>query len=75
MNGSERFLLSDFGEPSGPPPMHPNRIHAAYMDMLNKGQFYVPQLGGQPLTIHEWKVQEVQRWEQYCANLTRAAHA
>ena len=35
-----------------------------YMDMYGKGQFYVPQLGGQPITIHEWKERELERWEQ-----------
>ena len=45
-----------------PLPLHPNAIDAMYWDMANKGQFYWPQLGGPPLTIHEWRERELKRW-------------
>jgi hypothetical protein len=39
-------------------------IDAAYWQMYNSGQFYVPQLGGLPITIHEWKRRELARWDR-----------
>jgi hypothetical protein len=51
-----------------PPPMHPNRIDAAYADMRNKGQFYVPQLAGPPLTIQQWRDNELVRWHLHMDN-------
>lgn len=38
-----------------------NHIHAAYMDMLNKGQHYVETMDG-PLSIDEWRSREIKRF-------------
>lgn len=36
-----------------------NQIHAAYMDMLNKGQHYVATLSQGPLHITDWREQQL----------------
>lgn len=41
---------------------HPNAIEAMYADMRNKGQLYVGQLGGNPITIEDWRDIELMRW-------------
>lgn len=53
---SERILKA-------PPPMHPNAVHALYMDHLNRGALYLGQLGGHPISIDEWRDRELARWE------------
>jgi len=53
--------------PSLPPPMHPNKVEAAFLDMRNKGQFYIPQLGAAPLSIHDWRKKEIERWNRVMA--------
>lgn len=49
------------------PPMHPNAIHATYMDYFNHGVFYMPQLSSHPISIDEWRERETKRWEEHCA--------
>lgn len=47
-----------------PPPIHPNQIHAMYMEYHNRGQFYIGQIGGPPIGLDEWKARELKRWEE-----------
>lgn len=44
-----------------PPILHPNEINAMYWQMRNNGQYYIPQLGGHPVHIDDWKAQEIDR--------------
>lgn len=48
-----------------PKPKHPNEIEAMFVQMRNDGQFYIPQIGQPPLSIHDWKRRELQRWEEH----------
>lgn len=45
-------------------PLHPNEINARYMDMRSKGEFYISQIGGPPLSIEDWKECELKRWQE-----------
>jgi hypothetical protein len=43
--------------------MHPNAILAAWVEMRNRGQYYIGQLGGPPLHIDDWKKRELERYD------------
>lgn len=45
-------------------PMHPNKIDAIFIQMRNDGQFYIPLLGGPPLSIHDWRSRELEKWSR-----------
>ena len=40
---------------------HEGEIMAAYWQMRNNGQFYIPQLGADIISIDEWKDREMKK--------------
>lgn len=44
-----------------PPRLSENEIEGIYLSMRNQGEFYIGQLGGDPVNIDEWRERELKK--------------